>query len=87
MLIYHTGLVLATLMISNGYIIFHINRIIDRSILRKVAHSWFNSYAPELVPIFYYRDKTLVHMIHFLINVQVKSKLAEDGSSINHSDF
>jgi len=39
MIIYHTGLVLATLMISNGYIIFHINRIIDRSILRKVAHS------------------------------------------------
>ena len=26
----------------------------------------FNSYAPELVPIFYYRDKTRVQMFDFL---------------------
>jgi len=32
-----------------------------------LAHSWFNSYAPELVPIFIYRDKTRVHMFYFLI--------------------
>ena len=31
-----------------------------------LAHSWFNLYAPELVPMFYYRDKTLVHMFYFL---------------------
>ena len=33
-----------------------------------LAHSCFNSYTPELVPIFYYRDKTWVHMFYFLIN-------------------
>ena len=32
----------------------------------RVAHSWFNSYAPELVPMFYYRDKTQVYMFYFL---------------------
>ena len=32
-----------------------------------LAHSWFNSYAPELVPIFYYHDKTQVQMFYFLI--------------------
>ena len=31
-----------------------------------LAHSWFNSYAPELVPILYYRDKTRVQMFYFL---------------------
>jgi len=31
-----------------------------------LAHSCFNLYAPELVPIFYYRDKTRVHMFSFL---------------------
>ena len=31
-----------------------------------LAHSWFNSYAPKLVPIFYYRNKTRVHMFYFL---------------------
>ena len=31
-----------------------------------IAHSWFNSYAPELVPIFYYRDKTRVLVFIFL---------------------
>ena len=33
---------------------------------RSGAHSWFNSYAPELVPIFHYRDKTRVQMFYFL---------------------
>ena len=27
-----------------------------------LAHSGFNSYAPELVPIFYYRDN-----VHFIV--------------------
>ena len=31
-----------------------------------LVHSWFNSYAPELVSILYYRDKTRVHMFYFL---------------------
>ena len=31
-----------------------------------LAHSWFNSYAPDPVPILYYRDKTRVHVFHFL---------------------
>ena len=31
-----------------------------------LAHSWFNSYAPELVPMFYYRDKTRVQIFYFL---------------------
>ena len=31
-----------------------------------ISHSWFNSYAPELVPIFYYRDKTRVQVFIFL---------------------
>jgi len=26
----------------------------------------FNSYAPELVPVFYYRDKTPIQMVYFL---------------------
>ena len=37
-------------------------------LLLLLAHSWFNSYAPELVPIFYYRDKTLVHVFYFFTN-------------------
>jgi len=36
-----------------------------------VAHSWFNSYAPELVPIFYYRNKTRVQMFYVLIKAHV----------------
>jgi len=32
-----------------------------------LAYSWFNSYASELVPIFYYRDKTWIHICYFLI--------------------
>ena len=31
-----------------------------------LAHLWFNTYAPELLPIFYYRDKTRVEMFYFL---------------------
>ena len=31
-----------------------------------LAHSWFNSYALELVPMFHYRDKTRVHIFYFL---------------------
>ena len=30
------------------------------------AYEWFNSYAPELVPMFYYRDKTQVQMFYVL---------------------
>ena len=33
--------------------------------------AWFNSYAPELVPMFYYRDKTRVHMFYFLNNISL----------------
>ena len=29
--------------------------------------SWFNSYAPELVTIFYYRDKIRIQMFYFFI--------------------
>ena len=39
----------------------------------KLEHPWFNSYAPELAPIFYYRDKTRVQMFYFLISTRVKS--------------
>ena len=35
-------------------------------VLVLLAHSWFNSYAPELVPILYYCDKTRIQMIYFL---------------------
>ena len=31
-----------------------------------LAHSWFNSYEPELIAIFYDRDKTRVQMFYFL---------------------
>ena len=31
-----------------------------------LAHWCFNSYAPELVPMIYYRDKTRVQMFYFL---------------------
>ena len=31
-----------------------------------LAHWWFNSYAPKLVPIVYYRNKTQVQMFYFL---------------------
>ena len=31
------------------------------SISLSLRRSWFNSYGPELVPIFYYRDKTREH--------------------------
>jgi len=40
--------------------------------LYMLAYSWFNSYALELVPIFYYRDKTRVQMFYFLINMYKK---------------
>ena len=30
------------------------------------TQSWLNSYAPELVPVFYYRDKTRVQMFYYL---------------------
>ena len=32
------------------------------TVVFKIAQSWFNSYAPERVPIMYYRDKTQVHI-------------------------
>jgi len=39
-----------------------------------LAHSRFNSYAPELVPMFYYRDKTRVQMFFvFLIHPHTHS--------------
>jgi len=31
-----------------------------------LAHSWTNAYAPELVPMFYYRDKPRVQMFYVL---------------------
>ena len=34
---------------------------------RSGAHLWFNSYAPELVPMVYYRVKPRVQMFYFLI--------------------
>ena len=34
-----------------------------------LAHWWFNSYAPKLVPIFYYRNKTQVQMFYFLSTI------------------
>ena len=38
-------------------------RVIESLVL---AHSRFNLYAPELVPIFYHRDKTRVQKFYFL---------------------
>ena len=35
------------------------------------AHSWFNSYAPEFVPMFYYRNKTRVEKFYFDSNTTV----------------
>ena len=32
------------------------------TVVFNIAQSWFNSYAPERVPIIYYRDTTQVHM-------------------------
>ena len=37
----------------------------------KIAHSWFNLYVPELVPIIYFGDKTWVHMFYFDSNMTV----------------
>ena len=34
-----------------------------------LAHSWFNSYVPERVPILYYRNVTRVQMFYFLNTV------------------
>ena len=36
---------------------------------------WLDSYAPELVPIFYYRYKTRVRMFDFLSNIVSKFHL------------
>ena len=36
---------------------------------RSDAHSWFNSYAPELVPMVYYRVNTRVQLFYFLNNL------------------
>ena len=36
-----------------------------------LAHSSFNSYAPELVPMFYYCVNTQVQMFYFLIRVSI----------------
>ena len=38
---------------------------------QNLAHSWFNSYTPERVPIFYYRDKTQVQMLYFLTRIHL----------------
>jgi len=34
------------------------------------------SYAPQLEPMFYYRDKTWVQMFYFLIKLQHQSRYA-----------
>ena len=61
-------------------------------VLILLAHSWFNSYAPELVPIFYYRDKTRVHMFYFLNNDSFLKKKYKQSTcqryvSVFHSSF
>jgi len=48
---------------------YHVNKL--WVLVLVLAHSRFNSYAPELVPIFYYCDKTRVQMFYFL-NVHFK---------------
>ena len=40
-------------------------------------YPWFNSYELELVPIFYHRDKTRVHMFYFDSNTCVPLKCPE----------
>ena len=46
-----------------------------------LAHSWFNLYAPEHVPIFYYLDKTRVQMFYFL-NININRKSERDCSIV-----
>ena len=38
-----------------------------------LALSWFNSYAPELVLMFYYRVNTRVQMFYFFIRIMIVS--------------
>jgi len=39
-----------------------------------LAHSWFNTYAPEPVPMVYYRDQTWVKMFYFLNKETAKNR-------------
>ena len=58
----------------------------DCLLYRNKAHSWFNSYAPKHIPIFYYRDKTQVQTFYFLINITV-FLMAFRTTSILSSDW
>ena len=49
-----------------------------------LAHSPFNSYAPELVPMFYYRDKTREQLFYFLIQINYTAIRTSTRFSIKH---
>ena len=48
----------------NGSVYKHYSKTVTW--LSPIHKEWFNSYAPELVPMFHYRDKTRVQMFYFL---------------------
>ena len=55
------------------------NTVRTEGIQITLAHSWFNYYAPELVPMVYYRIKPRVQMFYSLNNDSTKIWNMENG--------
>ena len=72
----------------NGSVYKHYSKTVTW--LSPIHKEWFNSYAPELVPMFHYRDKTRVQMIYFLIRTlesQIVSLISALGGYITVVSF
>ena len=59
----------------NGSVYKHYSKTVTW--LSPIHKEWFNSYAPELVPMFHYRDKTRVQMFHFLSKSSIRLNLVQ----------